>query len=104
MLTTIQTINFIIMTNRRGFIQKSAAGAAGFTLGGMAMSAKSYGRIIGANDRVRVGILGFSGRFEGALGLAFQKYAKAMNFEFASVCDIWNKRRHEGIEWVKKHN
>jgi len=60
------------MSNRREFIQKSALGTAGLTIGGIAMSAKSYGRIIGANDRVKVGILGFSGRFEGALGLAFQ--------------------------------
>ena len=76
------------MSNRREFIQKSAVGAAGLTIGGVGMSSKSYGRILGANDRVHVGILGFSGRFEGALGLAFQKYAREMNFEFASVCDI----------------
>jgi len=92
------------MSNRREFIQKSAIGAAGLTLGGMAMSAKSYGRIIGANDRVQVGILGFSNRFESALGPAFQKYAKEMNFEFASVCDLWNKRRNDGLNWVKKNN
>jgi len=92
------------MSNRREFVQKSAIGAAGLTLGGVGMSSKSYGRIVGANDRVQVGILGFSGRFQGALGPAFQKYAKEMNFEFASVCDLWNKRREEGIEWVKKHN
>ena len=92
------------MSDRREFIQKSAVGAAGLTIGGMAMSAKSYGRIIGANDRVKVGILGFSGRFESSLGPAFQKYAKEMNFEFAAVCDLWNKRRNDGINWVKKHN
>src|SRR5665647_378238 len=92
------------MSNRREFIQKSAIGAAGLTLGGMAMSAKSYGRIIGANDRVKVGILGFSNRFESALGPAFQKYAKEMNFEFASVCDLWSKRRQDGLNWVKKNN
>ena len=48
------------MTTRREFIQKSALGAAGLTLG-----AKSYSRIMGANDRVRVGIVGFSDRFRG---------------------------------------
>jgi hypothetical protein len=37
------------MATRREFIQKSALGAAGLSLG-----AKSYSRIIGANDRVRV--------------------------------------------------
>jgi predicted dehydrogenase len=92
------------MSNRREFIQKSASGVAGLTIGTMAMSAKSYGRIIGANDSVKVGILGFSGRFESALGPAFQKFAKEMNFEFAAVCDLWNKRRQDGINWVKKNN
>ena len=58
------------MSDRREFIQKSAIGVAGLTVGSMAMSAKSYGRIIGANDRVKVAILGFSGRFESAFGNA----------------------------------
>jgi len=47
------------MATRREFIQKSALGAAGVTLG-----AKSYSRILGANDRIRVGIVGFSDRFQ----------------------------------------
>jgi predicted dehydrogenase len=92
------------MSDRREFIQKSAIGVAGLTVGSMAMSAKSYGRIIGANDRVKVAILGFSGRFESALGPAFQKSAKELNFEFASVCDLWSKRRQDGANWIKKNN
>jgi hypothetical protein len=43
------------MATRRGFIQKSALGAAGLTL-----IAKSYSRISGANDRIHAGIDGFS--------------------------------------------
>ncbi len=40
--------------NRRSFIQKSAlAGTA------TALSAKSYAQVAGANERVRVGIIGF---------------------------------------------
>ena len=39
--------------SRREFIKKSAFAAAG----AMAFSAKSYANIIGANDRVRVGIV-----------------------------------------------
>jgi len=54
--------------SRREFIKKSAIGAAGITIGGLGMSAKSYGNIMGANDKIRVGILGFSGRFRGSLG------------------------------------
>ena len=54
------------MTTRREFIQKTALGTAGLTLG-----AKSYSRILGSNDRVRVGIVGFSDRFRSSLVPAF---------------------------------
>jgi len=87
---------------RRSFLKTTAVGSAGVIIGGMGMSAKSYGSIIGANSRVRVGILGFSGRFRSSLGPAFLKYADEMNFEFMTVCDIWNRRQEEGKSWVKE--
>ena len=91
------------MESRRGFIKKSALGVAGIALGStMDMSAKSYANIIGANDKVRVGILGFSNRFRDSLRKSFLKYANDMNFEFFTVCDIWNRRRDEGQAWYKE--
>jgi len=87
---------------RRAFIKNTAIGAAGITLAGMGMSAKSYASIPGANDKVKVAILGFSNRFKGSLGPAFLKYAKEMNFEFTTVCDIWSRRRDEGQAWYNK--
>ncbi len=50
------------MTHRRDFIKKSALGTAGLSLGTMAMSAKSYSSILGANDRFRVAVCGVNGR------------------------------------------
>ena len=50
--------------SRRKFIKNSAIAAAGTYVGTMGFSAKSYGNIIGANDRVRVGVVGFSDRFK----------------------------------------
>ncbi|MGB3586763.1 MAG: Gfo/Idh/MocA family oxidoreductase [Tunicatimonas sp.] len=79
-------------TNRRDFIKKSALGAVGLST---AFSARSYGRILGANDRVRVGIVGFSNRCRGSLIPAFMNHADEMNFEFVGVSDIWNRRRDE---------
>ena len=64
------------MTTRREFVKKTALGAAGVTFG-----AKSYARILGANDRVRVGIVGYSDRFRGSLYPSFMSLAKEMNFE-----------------------
>ena len=73
------------MTTRRDFVQKAALGTAGLTLG-----AKSYSRILGANDRIRVGIVGFSDRFRSSLVPAFFNNAKEFNFEFAAVSDLWS--------------
>jgi len=84
------------MTTRREFVQKTALSAAGLTLG-----AKSYSRILGANDRIRVGIVGYSDRFRGALSPAFMSLAKELNFEFSAVSDIWNMRREEADKFYK---
>lgn len=85
--------------NRRSFLKKSALGAAGLTVG---LSASSYGRILGANDRVNVGVVGYSGRFRGSLRKAFLGHSKAMNFDFVGVSDIWNKKREEGKAQLSK--
>jgi predicted dehydrogenase len=89
---------YIIMSTRREFIQKSALGAAGLTLG-----AKSYSRILGANDRVRVGIVGFSDRFRASLAPAFLSQAKEFNFEIVAVSDLWNRRRDEAETFFKSN-
>lgn len=87
---------------RRNFIKKTTLASGGVILGANAMSASSYKKIIGANDRVRVGIAGFSNRFKGALLPAFNSLSKAQNFELVGVSDIWNRRRDEGMAKVKE--
>jgi len=84
---------------RRDFVKTVAAGAAGAAL---TMPAASYRRIIGSNDRVRVGIVGFSDRARNSLIPAMQNYAQTLNFEFVAVSDIWNLRRSEGIAFLKQ--
>jgi predicted dehydrogenase len=84
------------MTTRREFIQKTALGTAGLTLG-----ARSYSRILGANDRVRVGIVGFSDRFRSSLVPAFLNNSKELNFEFTAVSDLWSKRREDADTFFK---
>ncbi len=51
-------------SNRRDFLKKVTASTAGVALGStaMGMSARSYGRIIGANDRLNIGIIGLGRR------------------------------------------
>jgi len=88
--------------SRREFIKKATIGAGVIGLSAMGMSAKSYGRIMGSNDRVRVGIIGFSGRFKSSLYPSFMEHAKELNFEFVGVSDIWNRRRDEAAAFVKE--
>lgn len=64
------------------------------------MKASSYRKILGANDRVRVGIVGFSDRFRNTLAKNFMNHAKELNFEFMGVSDIWNRRRDEAADFL----
>ncbi|MBD0777391.1 Gfo/Idh/MocA family oxidoreductase [Maribacter sp. ANRC-HE7] len=88
--------------DRRNFIKKSALATGGIVLGANAMSASSYRKIIGSNDRVRVGISGFSNRAKGALIPAFNGHSKIQNFEIVGVSDIWNRRRDEGVAFIQE--
>src|SRR5256885_7276198 len=85
---------------RRDFVKSAAAGVAG--LAAASTPAASYARIRGANDRVRVGIVGFSDRFRQALLPAFGKVGKELNFEIVAVSDIWSRRRDEGVAGIEK--
>ncbi len=85
------------MLNRREFIQKSILATAS-----TAMSATSYGKIIGSNDRVRVACVGFSDRHRQSHVAPFKDLAKNMNFEMVALSDIWNRRRDEGKAFLEK--
>ncbi|HTF68964.1 MAG TPA: hypothetical protein VK638_40420, partial [Edaphobacter sp.] len=79
-------------TNRREFVKMGAAVAGTVA----SWNATSYAKIVGANDRVRVGVVGCGDRMKQALIPAFHMHQKEMNFEFVAVSDIWNRRREEG--------
>lgn len=84
------------MGSRRKFIGQSVKAAAATYIGAMGMSAKSYARIMGANDRVGVGVVGFSDRFRSSLLPSFSNHHKELNFDIVAVSDIWSVRRDEG--------
>ena len=84
------------MASRRKFIGQSVKAAAATYIGAMGMSAKSYARIMGANDRVGVGVVGFSDRFRSSLLPSFSNHHKELNFDIVAVSDIWSVRRDEG--------
>jgi len=75
------------MTSRRKFIKNVAASSAALTIGGVSsdMSAKSYRKIIGSNDRLNVAIAGLGRRLGG--------YIEAIRSEDSNVnllylCDV----------------
>lgn len=72
-------------TTRREFIAKTGMVTAGMTLGVNQMSALSYNRIIGANEKIRVGFIGIGNRGSQLLQAAMQM----PDCEVAALCDIY---------------
>jgi len=85
-------------TNRRDFVKMGGAAIAVAAT----QSAASYAKIVGANDRVRVGVVGCGDRMKQSLIPSFQVSAREMNFELVAVSDIWNRRREEGAAYIEK--
>jgi predicted dehydrogenase len=85
--------------SRRDFMKNATVGVAGVMVGSHALS---YGNILGANDRVRVGIVGYSDRCRQALIPSLMMHAKELNFDFVAVSDTWSRRRDEGAESLGK--
>lgn len=87
--------------NRRKFIKTSVQAAAGTYIAAMGFSAKSYANIVGANDRVRLGVVGFADRFRQSHLPCFMHHYKELNFDIVALSDIWKLRREEGQQFLK---
>ena len=89
--------------SRRQFIKQGALLGAGVMASKVSWSAQSYKRIIGANDRVRIGVVGFSDRHKNSHLPSFMNCYKELNFDVVAVSDLWNRRRDEGVSiWKDK--
>lgn len=80
---------------RRHFIQSAAALAAASTL-----PARSWGRILGANDRLNIGVIGTGGQgtwhVENLMNLAAGE-----NLMVTKVCDVYRRRLNNAISKIK---
>ncbi|GAB3990027.1 Gfo/Idh/MocA family oxidoreductase [Spirosoma daeguense] len=86
--------------SRREFMKKAALGTAGITIGGFGMSAKSYAKIIGANERLNVAIAGLGRR----LGAYYEPIGrKESNVELVYLCDVMKKQRESAVQKFSKH-
>jgi predicted dehydrogenase len=78
------------MTERRDFIKQSLMGAAGLTIGGMGLSAKSYASIMGANDRINIAVAGINGRGTAHIN-AWCSLKNNHNVRLKTLCDTDEK-------------
>ena len=72
--------------NRRHFL--TGMGAAGVAV----MTARSWTNVVGANDRITMGIIGAGGRGRGLMRI----FKRDPGVEFAAVCDVYEPHIAEG--------
>ncbi|WP_209328993.1 Gfo/Idh/MocA family protein [Lunatimonas salinarum] len=86
--------------SRRKFLKKTAMTTAGISaLGALGFSAKSYGKIIGANERINVAIAGLGRR----LGAFYQPIGlKSSNVNLVYLCDVMESQREKALQNFQK--
>src|ERR1700683_3792415 len=74
----------ISQIDRRTFLGSTVAAGGAF----LASTALSYGKIVGANDRISLGHIGTGSR-GGDLSLIAGKLKDSHHVEMTTVCDLW---------------
>jgi predicted dehydrogenase len=88
--------------SRRAFIKTAGMSATALTIGSVlpGFSAKSYRSIIGANDRVRIAVMGVNSR-----GLShIENFSKLENTEVVYLCDVEEGAIKKGLQTAKTFN
>lgn len=83
--------NSVNQTGRRQFLKLAGTAAA--------LTAKSYARVLGANDRIRLGLIGCGGRGGGHIHMVHMA-SKLTPVEMVAVCDIWSVARERRAKTV----
>ncbi|HJN10102.1 MAG TPA: Gfo/Idh/MocA family oxidoreductase [Pirellulaceae bacterium] len=84
-------------TSRRSFLKTATAGAAA-----VSMSTASYARVVGANDRLSIAVIGCGQRGFGAHMPGVHKYADSENMEITAVSDPWRLPRERASAQTNK--
>jgi predicted dehydrogenase len=71
--------------DRRDFLKTTAAGASV-----LALAASSYGKVIGANGKLRIGFLGVGGRCQQHIDAILQLQKEDKGVVPVAVCDVWD--------------
>ncbi len=83
--------------SRRKFLKTATAGGAA-----LALSAASYSRVLGANDRISIGQIGCGSRGIDAHMAGIHAHQQTQNFEITAVCDPWRLRQEEAAAKTKE--
>ncbi len=79
--------------SRRDFLRNAAVGAAAFGLGAASLPASA--RVIGANDRINIAVVGCGGMGTGHLNeLADWQKSGENNIQVVGVCDVYEARKN----------
>ncbi len=92
-------------SNRRDFLKKATSASVSLGVAGSAFARggkTSTGRILGANDRINIGVVGVGGRGS-YVARAFSQYGEKNNncLQILQVCDVYEKRRKQAAEHFK---
>jgi hypothetical protein len=85
--------------DRRSFLNKAAGVVAGSAF---ASTALSYGRIVGANDRIALGHIGVGNRGRG-LHLMVSQLKDKYNVETVAICDLWKTNREHATATSERY-
>src|SRR6476659_7363603 len=66
--------------------------------GAVLLTARSYSRIVGANDRIQIGQIGCGHRAAGHRQMLKMSAQTDPNFELRSVCDLWSLNRERAAD------
>lgn len=83
---------------RRSFLKKAVAGTVGLTVGGKIMASGSYNAVAGANDLLRIAIIGCNSRGASMAGT----FARQASTEVIYICDVDDIAMLKGIKAVKE--
>ena len=89
--------------NRREILRTGSLGTLGLLASQSFQSARAQARVAGSNERIRIGIVGFSDRLTGTLLPAYKAVANEFNCEIVGVSDIWSRRRDEAKAYFTKN-
>jgi len=85
--------------SRREFLKSASSVGAAIGLAGNAFAARpaKAARVLGANDRINVGVIGVGGRGS-YVAREFAKAGQERNAQILAVCDVYEKRKAKAAE------